>query len=586
MPTIRPSRHSERGGVYVAVLAVAVLLTVIGLAAVMVSRKQLEASTLTRDFVQARLNARSGIELATDWIAQNPDWRTSRSQGTWATKFALENGSFSLDARDPVDGNFANNDTDPVDLTATGTAGDARYLLTARLESSGGLDCLKSALLCGNNLTFDASNVDSDQKLVCNYDTDSKNGSMVYGNVETNHNLSGSGYMGSAIKGTAIRAIPPSGSVLAYYLAHGTTISYTSLPVGGVNTITSPGFETSTTGWYAIGGTTVIARDTTEHRSGSACVAVTNRTASTAGIGQSILAALYGGHTFYFESNVRNAVKDENVPDIRMTVSVTAQTSGGSPVTQEWSTPATSVTNGWTTLKLTIPITWTGTLKSAEVRFNTTSSTRGFRVDDVVMKDTSVSTLSAMRRVLLSPTNNPFGSGQANSEGIYILDCQGKDVIVEDCRIVGTLVLRDPGSHTTVQGSVCMEPAVRGYPALMADNDITLSLSAAGLSESTTNTHFNPAGSPYPYPAGSVNTTLTDGYPSKIRGLVYAAGKLEILGPTSVEGVIIACDDMDVVGTNLTLRYSATSLNTTPPGFDNQIRALFLDRGSWSRSID
>ncbi|MEM7230514.1 MAG: hypothetical protein AAF432_17075, partial [Planctomycetota bacterium] len=58
----------------------------------------------------------------------------------------------------------------------------------------------------------------------------------------------------------------------------------------------------------------------------------------------------------------------------------------------------------------------------------------------------SESSFRQLRRLVLSPTNNPFGD--ESREGIYVIDCHNQNIRIESCRIVGTLVLIDPGTDS------------------------------------------------------------------------------------------------------------------------------------------
>ena len=39
-----------------------------------------------------------------------------------------------------------------------------------------------------------------------------------------------------------------------------------------------------------------------------------------------------------------------------------------------------------------------------------------------------------LRHTLLSPSNNPFGTGETNPEGIYIIDLAGQSIWIQECR--------------------------------------------------------------------------------------------------------------------------------------------------------
>lgn len=171
-------------------------------------------------------------------------------------------------------------------------------------------------------------------------------------------------------------------------------------------------------------------------------------------------------------------------------------------------------------------------------------------------------------RVLLSPASNPFGS-LTNPRGWYVIDCGGQNISITDCRIVGTLILINPGSGSSVNGSVLMEPYATNEPCLITDSAFTLNLSASTVNEGIillgTRVNLNPSGTPYPYPGGTTNANQSDSYPSQIGGLVYVGGNLTISGSTKVNQVI-STGSVSISGT-LTLNYNSATVATPPAGF-------------------
>jgi hypothetical protein len=138
-----------------------------------------------------------------------------------------------------------------------------------------------------------------------------------------------------------------------------------------------------------------------------------------------------------------------------------------------------------------------------------------------------------IQKRLISPASNPFGA-VTNAKGIYVIDCQGKRLSIKDSRIVGTLVLINPGPGSRIgtpgtgdSASLSWVPAVSNYPCLLVKGDLIISFDSTRiLGEWSLGTNFNPPGTPYPYPIGATNATNSDTYPSEIAGLVYVSGNL------------------------------------------------------------
>lgn len=190
-----------------------------------------------------------------------------------------------------------------------------------------------------------------------------------------------------------------------------------------------------------------------------------------------------------------------------------------------------------------------------------------------------------IKDVLLSPHTNPF-SGGLNAQGIYVIDCQGQTVTIADCRIVGTLILLNPGTGSQVNSSVVWEPAVTGYPCLMVRGDFTIAMSSSSLMEVLLlGVNYNPSHTPYPYPNGTWNLFSLlnlDSFPSQITGLVYTSGNLAIGGSSKV-GMIVSCGTITANNATLTLSPPSVYNTSPPPGF--RVVTMYESAGSWGRGV-
>jgi len=168
-----------------------------------------------------------------------------------------------------------------------------------------------------------------------------------------------------------------------------------------------------------------------------------------------------------------------------------------------------------------------------------------------------------MRRVLLGPGHNPFGA--ANAEGIYVVHAQGEVIEICDVRIVGTLVLLDPGAGSLVSGSVAWEPMENTMPALVVRGDLRLELSASAIEEGKKGIgNLNPSGVGYPYPLGASNSTTSDLFASRIDGLVMVTGRLSVKTSLTARA-LLALGDIDIEE-SLTLAYDPVLRTSPPPG--------------------
>lgn len=178
---------------------------------------------------------------------------------------------------------------------------------------------------------------------------------------------------------------------------------------------------------------------------------------------------------------------------------------------------------------------------------------------------------------VIGPGYNPYGA-TLNADGVYIIDCAGQPITIRRTRVVGTLILVNPGAASSIQGSCSFESASDGAPALIVQGAITIGLSAADLSEATLATNFNPVGAPA---LGVTDVDLTDSYASMITGLVYITGSLTCSGMT-VEGCVLVGGTCTLTGETRIRRGLTTA---TIPGFQ-RVSDWRIEPGSLSRTVE
>jgi hypothetical protein len=198
-------------------------------------------------------------------------------------------------------------------------------------------------------------------------------------------------------------------------------------------------------------------------------------------------------------------------------------------------------------------------------------------------------TVRYLRDIVLSPASNPYGG--TDPEGIYKIDCQGVSLYIADCRIVGTLVVINPGTATGIFKPVNWEPAVDNYPSLLVNGAFLFKTLTGQLDEASRGVNFNPVGTPY---QGAEDDLLDDVYPSEINGLVYIAGNAQdnsSFTTTTINGVLIVggtltltpSSNKDPIYFNLT--YDPNYHNNPPPGFQAD-PGMKIVPGSFRRVVD
>ncbi|MGQ0628078.1 MAG: hypothetical protein ACT4PL_08265 [Phycisphaerales bacterium] len=189
---------------------------------------------------------------------------------------------------------------------------------------------------------------------------------------------------------------------------------------------------------------------------------------------------------------------------------------------------------------------------------------------------------AAIRRVVLSPQSNPYGSG--NPAGVYLIDCGGSDLTIRDCRIVGTLIIRNAGAGSVITGSVHWEPAQPGYPALiMTRGNLRINTSASALSEATITTNLNPVGTPF---RGVSDADTLDSYPSTLRGLFYTTGTLAVSGTVTLQGAIVSLGAASISASATLTVTKDQALESTPPVGFRTGPVMVTAPGTWRRIVE
>jgi len=129
---------SRRGSAYVAVLAASVLVIIIGLGALTATRLAAQTATLNNDAADARLLARSAVELALLHVQDHSAaWRQDFADEAVLQDVPLGRGHVSIYAYDPDDGDLLDDATDPVVIRGEGRIDEARALIETRIDADG-----------------------------------------------------------------------------------------------------------------------------------------------------------------------------------------------------------------------------------------------------------------------------------------------------------------------------------------------------------------------------------------------------------------------------------------------------------------
>tara|TARA_R110002072_G_scaffold243821_2_gene403087 strand:+ start:64527 stop:65819 length:1293 start_codon:yes stop_codon:yes gene_type:complete len=185
-----------------------------------------------------------------------------------------------------------------------------------------------------------------------------------------------------------------------------------------------------------------------------------------------------------------------------------------------------------------------------------------------------------IQKAIISPATTPWGA--TNSAGIYVIDCGGQNLEIKNSRILGTLVLLNPGTGCLTSSAVHWDTVVPNLPALLVDGDFQLGHTQPSLNEANLSTNFNPAGTPY---ESNSDSDTTDEYASEINGLVYTSGKLTVLAllsRTKVNGSVV-CNSSSC-NSAATFNHNSVFTNFPPPGFASGSLMESIP-GSWRRDV-
>lgn len=568
MTSSRKGRRRRRGTIYLAVLGTTMMVALFAISALSIQRIQRRLHVQQDDVLQARLNAKTGIRMGMRYIENEPDWRFRVKDGKLQSHMQTGRGSYSLFGHDPTDGDVTDSSTDPFILTAAGKFRNATQNVSVTLlPSSRAYNCLEVGVCAEIGIGITDGTINFFGTIASNADIYTAGSSTVFAVAEAAGTVYGTGYQRANSNGTKPRELPDPVEVFSYYLQHGTSIDISSLPTITPNLLRNHDMEGTAEGWdhsWEDGTECQLTLTNLTAEEGNQSLHVSNRTDEKDGPCYYLTHAIKSGQTYKIRFGVRT-VSDSD--DFRILLNTKTFEATDQWVHGDW----VEVEDSWSEVAATITVpSWTGDLERAMLKLESRDSRLEFYIDNVSLIETG--TAHRISRQLLSDNENPFGP--VNSEGIYLLDCQNRELLIEHSRIVGTLVLSNLGPNSRIAGPISWKPAIAGYPALMVNDDFHIFQSGEGLSETHEIVNFNPPSTPDDHLGA--NSDQTDIYPSAIHGVVYANGNLFIAdGATFSDSAIIAEQSVYFSGT-VRLTHTGAIQRSPPPGFatPEEIRVL------------
>jgi hypothetical protein len=586
----RNHKASRTGGVYIAVLGSALVVSLLGISALVGQRIENRAVVGSADIRQAQLNANTAIEMGLLVMKQESNWRTARSHGPWFSSRDTGAGTCTLEVLDPLDGNLANDPDDPVVMVGVGYRGDAQQRVKLTVEpQSQALSSLRSAIAAGDTINVQGNILRTNGLITANQVTATS--AQVYGDVEA-ASISGSTFAGSTqqVDAAKLPKLPNWANVFDFYRNNGTQIPINNIPPANTNNVVQNhnwNVESGTNFWTgtqpgAPANFATLSQSTVWSQSGSRCLRVTARSSWQAGAIHRIEHFVKPGQQY--DVDVWTALDEAALIGTGSRAFQLSLHVKGTNDASELVVTAPSASVTWLTLvldlimtpanitgRLTVP-NWSGDLEYAFIKIGDAESSGGtaeFFVDSLVIREFSTGRL-IFRRVLGPGTGGGL-VGTPNPQGLYWIDCGGQRLNIERSRILGTLLLVNPGPGSGIShGPIHWTPAVAGYPALLVDADSAPQFSICSthrvLSEAEQRVNFNPAGAPHEQ-FGSDTNELNDIYPSVIRGMVAIEGDFVFQNRPFIRGQLLVGGDIANSAGELDVEYQADSLLNPPPGF-------------------
>ena len=171
----------------------------------------------------------------------------------------------------------------------------------------------------------------------------------------------------------------------------------------------------------------------------------------------------------------------------------------------------------------------------------------------------------SIQSVVVSPSANPYGA--VDADGIYWIDAEGQQLRISNSRLNAVIAVRD-ASRILVTGAMNWQHPGETGVILVTNAPVDFDAIEPTLDEPSLAANFNPPSSPYR--GKESNLTLSDQFPTELRGVVYSSNNIRV-GPTSdgqplaITGSVI-CNDLRLYH-SLQVRALDEVLSEVPIGF-------------------
>lgn len=224
--------RARAGSVYVAVLGVAMIISLVAMASMHLARNETDVVTGAEQIAHAELLAQSAVEFGIARLHFYPDWRTDFNSGdTYPSSGYINLGSGGIKVvLVDADGNLNDDHRDIVTVRGIGRVGEATQAASVQLEPAANpRTCLAVGMHAGGNLTVTGTTTVTTDRTVSSNGNISVTGGLIEGSAYAVGTITGT-VTGTKTSSAAARGMPSDAEMWTYYLANGTYISIASIP--------------------------------------------------------------------------------------------------------------------------------------------------------------------------------------------------------------------------------------------------------------------------------------------------------------------------------------------------------------------
>lgn len=576
---------------YLHVMLLAVVLSVTAMASVARLAGQRAIAALVPSVNTTTLDAQAAMSIA--MMRYSSGAVTPATDGTLLSNQSLGSSStasnYSAWLRDPADDQLNDHLYDDLQIVAVARDATTTAARTARISrtraATSGLH--KSAVAGGALTIFPGAKLSGSRphRVYGNLDV---SGGSISGPVELKGILSGANFDQTPQTFSTNEAVLPTGWLDAYR-SQSQTIVATSLPLFSTPALfESEGFERDKEHWDRTGSDTSITHVTSPTRSGSRSIKVQFDSDNyRPSIYRKVSDAKFVKS--HHQARATLWIYPSKELDFQVQIEIDAHNVG--TVVSPPQTYAKVPASRWTSLIYNYRFPDGLDVTECRLRLTLLKQTDcDIHADDFSFVDITFPHNSRIiENEVITPMLNNYNT--ASGKPVTRIDCGGQTVALGNSRIVGTLLLDNPGANSGVYHTCRLTAIEPGWPAIISSSDLWLQDSytlAADptprlLSEPDLDVNLNPDKAWDDYPNGIKDGDKEDTYACGIRGGVIAAGNCRLFGCHTITGYLMAGGNLSVESGWCTIQPGTELLRTSVLGFDNapwDIRVIDRSRGS------